>query len=540
MQKLFWLTATALAATLGLSDRAAAQKDVGPALEVRVRSVDDLIGKAEYLGEIVNQPEAAKQAAAFVRGLTDEKKGIEGVDPARPFGLYGSVTSNVIDSPVVLMVPIADERAFLDLLTSKLSLDPKKGDDGAYQVKVPNVPVPVFFRFANKTAYVTLQSAKGIEAGKLIDPKDFFAGTDDAIASVRVHLDRVPDDVKKTVIGQFELKVADVKEQKQEDESPAQRKLRLWALDRLTGAVQSVLTDGNEMAVRLLIDPKGDDLTAELTFTTKSGSELAKFLRGLGGQSAKAATLAGAKSPVAAVGLRLSLPEQVRKDLAPVIDALIAEAIDKAKEFDRQAAKMALDAAAPTLKSGELDAGLVVTEDGGKLGLVAALGVVQGGGIEKTVKQFAPFAPEDKAKFEFDVRKAGGLSLHKVVAPNPDLKATFGTETVWLGTSDTLLAVSIEPKGKALEAAASRLAEGSTARGPVSAEVSVARVLAAVEKQLPAEKVKELTGEVFPGGATGKDTATLTVDGGDALKVRITLKGKAVKLAVLEDQEKKK
>jgi hypothetical protein len=539
MRKIVWLS-VALAAVLTVADRAAAQKDAGPALEVRVRSVNDLLDKAEYLGDIVNQAETAKQGAAFVRGLADATKGIEGIDPARPFGLYGSLTPNVVDSPVVVMVPVADEKAVLDLLTTRLSLDPKKADDGSYEVKVPNVPVPVFFRFAHKTLYVTAQSAEGIEPARLIAPKDYFAGMDESIASVRVRLDRVPEDVKKTVLGQFELQVSDAKERTEPNETPAQKKLRLWALDRLTATVHAVLADGKDLSVRLLIDPKSDDLTAEATFSAADGSELAKVFRGLAGQSAKAAALAGAKSPVAAAGVRFSLPESARKDLAPVIDALIAEGLEQAKGSEKQAVKMAFDAAAPTLKSGELDAGFVVTADDGKLGLVAALGVVKGAGIEKTIKQFAPFAPEDKAKFEFDVKKVNGLTLHKVAASSPELKAAFGTETVWLGTSDSLLALSIEPNGQALEsAAAPRLAEGATVRGPLAVEVSVARVLAAVEKQLPAEKVKQLTGEVFPDAAVGKDTATLTVEGGEALKVRFNLKGKAVKIAVLVDQAKK-
>jgi hypothetical protein len=540
MRKIVWLSA-ALAAVLIAADRASAQKDAGPALEVRIRSVNDLLDKAEYLGDIVNQAETAKQGAAFVRGLADANKGIEGVDPSRPFGLYGSLTPNVVDSPVVLMIPVADEKAVLDLLTTRLSLDPKKADDGSYEVKVPNVPVPVFFRFAHKTLYVTAQSAKGIEPAQLIEPKNYFAGMDDSIVSVRVHLDRIPADVKKTVLGQFELQVNDAKERAEPNETPAQKKLRLWALDRLTPSLQSVLDGGKDLSVRLLIDPKSDDLTAEVTFSAANGSELAKTFRGLSGQSAKAAALAGAKSPVAAAGVRFSLPESARKDLAPVIDALIAEGLEQAKGSEKQAAKIAFDAAAPTLKSGELDAGVVVTADDGKLGLVAALAVVKGAEIEKTIKQFAPFAPEDKAKFEFDVKKANGLTLHKAAVPSPELKAAFGTETVWLGTSDSLLALSIESDGQALEAvAAPRLAEGATVRGPLAVEVSVARVLAAVEKQLPAEKLKQLTGEVFPDGVAGKDAATLSVEGGDALKVRFNLKGKAVKFAVLVDQEKKK
>ncbi len=540
MRKLLWMTAS-VAVCLGMAGTAPAQKDAGPALEVRVRSVSDLLDKAEYLGGLVNQTEAARQGAALVRGMADAKKGIEGIDPARPFGLYGSVTPNVVDSPVVLMVPVADEESVLNLLTTRFNLDPKKADDGSYQVKVPNVPVPVFFRFAHKTLYVTAQTAKGIEPARLIDPKDFFAGADESIATVQFHLDRLPADVKKTVLGQFELKVNDAKERTEPNETPAQKKLRAWALDRMMASLQSVLADGKDFSVRLLVEPKTDDLTAEVAFTAKDGSELAKFVQDLGKQSGKAVALAGAKNPIAAFGARLTVPESARKDLAPVIDALIAEHLEKAKDSDRQAAKMALDAVAPTLKAGELDAGLAVTGDGGKLRLVAALGVAKGEGIEKTIKQFAPFAPEDKAKFEFDVKKAGDLELHKVVAPSPELKAAFGTDTLWLGTSDRLLAVSIEPDGTALEkAAAPRLAEGATLPGPLVAEVSVARVLAATDKQLSAEKLKELTREAFPDGVAGKDTASLRVTGGDALTVRFSLKGRAVKLAVLVDQEKKK
>jgi hypothetical protein len=540
MRKLLWMSAV-VSAFLVTANLASAQKDVGPALEVRVRSVNDLLDKAEYLGDIVNQGEAAKQGAVFVRGLADAKTGLEGVDTARPFGLYGSLTPNVVDSPVVLMIPVADEKAVLNLLSTRLSLDPKKGEDGSYEVRVPNVPVPLFFRFAHQTLYVTAQSAKGIDPSRLIEPKAFFAGMDESVASVRVHLDRIPEDVKNTALGQFELNLNDAKERAEPNETPAQKKLRVWALDRLMGTFQSVLADGKDLSIRLLVDPKTDNLTAEATFTARSGSGIAKVVNGIGKQTGKAVALAGVKNPVASVGVRYSIPETVRKELEPVIDALIAEQLDKVKGSDRQGAKMALEAIAPTLKAGELDAGFVITGDQTKLGLVGALGVAEGTGIEKTIKQFAPFAPEDKAKFEFDVRKSAGLTLHKVAVPSPELKASFGTETVWLATSDKLLALSIESDGKSLEeAVTARMTEGVTHNGVLKAEFSVARILAAVEKQLSAEKIKQLTTEVFPEGVVSKDTASMTIEGGDALKLQFNLKGKAMKLAVLVDQEKKK
>ena len=535
MRKLFCLAVTLLALP------AFASAQTGPAIEVRLRSVSDLLDKVEYLGGVVNQPEPAKQVAGFVKALAEDTKGIEGIDPSRPIGLYASITKDVIDSPVVLMIPLANEEAFLGLLTGKLGLEPKKSDDGVYKLDVPNVPVPVYFRFANKYVYVTVQSAAGIDAKKLLDPKDFFATKDNAVLSAKVFMDRLPDDVKKTVLAQFELKVNDAKEQKQPGESEAQRKLRLWGLDQATAALQTVFAQGKELAVRITAEPKTDDLTLELTFSAKDGSNLAKVFRGLSGRMGAASALASKNAPLASGAVKLALSEESRKELAPVIDAVVKEALDKAKENEKGATKIALDSLVPTLKSGELETSFVVSGDPGKLLAVAALKVVEGTGFEKTVKMFAPFIPEGTAKFEFDVKKEGGLTLHKITVPNAQLKDAFGTETIWLLTSDTLLMVSIEPDGKALSSVALALSGKGTKAGPVGVEVSIAGFVKLTESALKPEQIKDAINEAFgSGGTSGKDTFKLTVDGGETLTVRATLKGAAVKLLVLIDEAKKK
>lgn len=537
MRKLFWLTVALLAAPAF----AAAQS--GPAIEVRLRSVNDLLEKVEYLGGVVNQAEPAKQGVAFVKALADDTKGIEGVDPSRPTGLYATITKDVIDSPVVLMIPLANEEAFLGLLTGKLGLAPKKGASGEYKVEVPNVPVPVFFRFANKYIYATVQSDAGIDPKKLLDPKEFFATKDDAVLSAKVFVDRLPDDVKKTVLAQFELKVNDAKEQKQVGESEAQRKLRLWSLDQATAAVQTVLAQGKELAVRLTVEPKSDDLSLEVTFSAKDGSNLAKVFRGLSGRTGLGSALGTGKTPLAAGEVQLALSDDSRKSLVPVIDALVQEAIDKAKENEKAATKMAIDSILPTLKAGELDASFVLTAAGpdGKLTLVSASRVVEGAGIEKTIKMFAVFIPENTAKSAFDVKKVAGVALHKITVPNAELKEAFGTETIWLGTSDTLVLLSIEPDGKALAAAAQALTGTGAKARPVGAEVSVAGVMKLTEKGLKPDQIKDAINEAFGNqGPERKDTFKLSVDGGDALTVRATLKGTAVRLLVLIDEAKKK
>src|SRR5579883_1328941 len=200
MRSAFVLTAAVI---LGAGP-AAAKDEAGPAVEVRLKSVTDLLAYVEYVGRIAGQDEQAKQLTALVKAFTNEK-GLGGIDPDRPFGVYAMVTRNVVDSPVVAMIPVADEETILGLLRVQLSLDPKKGDDGVYEVKAPKIPAPVFFRFAKKYAFVTLREKKALSDAALIDPKTFFTASDPAVLSVAVHIDRVPADVRKAVFGQFEL-----------------------------------------------------------------------------------------------------------------------------------------------------------------------------------------------------------------------------------------------------------------------------------------------------------------------------------------------
>jgi hypothetical protein len=530
-------------ALLAVAAPSPAQTTAGPALEVRIRSVNDLTDRIEYLGDVVNQPESARQFAGFVQSLATEKKGIKGLDPARPIGLYGSVTKDVVNSPVVLLAPILDQQALLDFLSGEIGLNPTKGDDGAYQLDIPNVPVPIFFRFANKYVYITVRDTMAIEPKKLLDPKTFFAGGDDSVASARLHLDRLPADVKKTVFGQFELKMNDAKDKKESNETPAQRKLRLWLLDQVTAVAKSVVTDGEELGVRLRVEPKTDDLSAAWTLSAKAGSPLAQWIRGLSGQPGVASALV-TDQPAAFVGVKLKLPIDARLQLDPIIDALAREVVAQTKDdVKRQVTRLVADAVVPTLKAGQLDLGLLVTgpDSAGRFTLVSALRVAEGKGLEKLLKQFAPFIPEQQAKFTFDVKKVGRLTVHRCTVANADLKAVFGSETIWLGVSDDYLLVSIEPEGVALTAVAEKLTKNESTVRPIAVELSAARLSGlAAQKQLTANRIKELIRTVYPNGAVGKDTFRLTVEGDNALKLRINLKGKAIKVVGLFDQEKKK
>ncbi|MFO0849122.1 MAG: hypothetical protein U0871_11305 [Gemmataceae bacterium] len=506
-----------------------------PVVELRVRSVNDLLAKAEYLGEIVNQAEPAKQMAGFVKAMTDEKKGIEGIDPAKPIGLYAGLNPDVVSSPVVLLVPVADEKAVVGLLSGRLNLEPKKGDDGIYSLDIPAVPLPLFFRIADGYAHVTVGSKENVLPANALKPAAFFGAADAADVGLRVHIARIPADVRKSAFAQAELKAADAKAADQPGETPAQKKLRGWGSDQVLAIANAIFTDGKEFRLSFTIDPKAGALTTQAELTATEGSPLAGELKRMGEQTGVSGSLP-ANGAALAGGVRLTLPAAAKESLAPLVDALIKEHLAGVKEGERQGAKLVLEALAPTLKSGDYELGGALADRGGKADLVLAAKVAEGKKIETTLKQFAPFAPEEKAKFAFDQKTVNGLTLHTVTVGDKELDKVFGTRTVWLGTGETRLVAGLGGDGKL----AAKAAEASASGVPIlSVRAAVPKLVGLFETQVPKDRVKELVKEA---GADGDEAgmASLTLTGGDSLKLTMRVSGTAVKLGVLLDQERKK
>ena len=511
-----------------------------PAVEVRLRGVTELLDRFEYLAKLVDQEDAGSQLVQTVQGFADPKTGLEGIDPGRPVGLYATVAPNPLESRVVLLLPIADETSFLGLLTGKLSLDPKKGDDGVYQVQVPGVPLPVYFRFAQKSCYVTVGLPAALDADQLLTPASFFADPDGSVLSARVRLDRMPKDLLESILTQAELRAAD-EARKSPATDPARRAGEEFGRRTVLTALMTGVREGQEFSARLTVDPKTDALTAELGLTPKSGSPLAGVAKAVAGRPVVAGSVRAPADAVGVVrvnarldgGLKAAWVENVRKlyadgkakaqakgDFLPVYDQLWA-------------------AVEPTLVSGVFDFGVVGLPAGDTgLKVVAAAAVVDGKKVEAAVKQLAPFAPEKDAKFAFDKGTAGGLTLHAVTLGDKGFAAATGSDAVWLGTGDTRLVVGTDADGRLVK----ELADRRPAPAPlVEVRASLSRLLALGEDALPAATSKKLVGQVFgPAGPVGRDAIALTVAGGDALRVNLSLTGKALQLAVLADKERKK
>ena len=524
-----WLAA--LATALGLCGAASAQPAT-PTVEVRLQSVNVLLDKAEYVAGLGGKEDVVQAVKQILKGLSAEGKGIEGIDPKRPFGAYATLSADVVNSPLMLMVPIADQDRLLQMLKDRLDITPEKVEGGALKVDLPEgVKNPVieslYLRFANDYLYVA-RAAKDLDPKALIVPTTFFAKDDGAVASVIVRGDKIPAEVKTFVIGQFELLVAEQRKKNGPGEKPAEKIILDFLGEGAAGGIKSLFEDSKELAVRVFIDEKADEMSAEVVLTPKAGTPMAKYFGSLAGKTSLPAGIVTAKDAVARGSVKIAMTPELKQGFSKVIDALIVEGIKDAPAEAKEHIERVVKTLAPTVKAGALDLaiGLYGPDAKGRHSLLAAAAIKDGKEIEKLVKEFSQFAAA-KAEFTFDVDKVGDFNLHKVVINEvpPEVEKIFGTKTVWLALSDTHLVASMEPDGAAIKAG---LKAKAITVPVLSVEVSLAKVFPLAAKNLPPDDVKALLKDTFGDGSpAGKDTVTVTITGGDQLTAKAKVKGRA-------------
>jgi hypothetical protein len=512
---------------------ASAQPNGGPTVEVRLRSVNDLVDKFEYVAGLAGKEDAVKQVRELIKVLSAEGKGIEGVDPKKPIGVYATLAKEIETSPFVFMIPIADEEQFLKMLKTRLDVTPEKNNDGTLKAAVP-ILNELHLRFANGYLYIS-PKAKDLDPKAIITPKVYFAKDDGAVASAVLNIDRIPDDLKTLVFGQIELGINEERKKNADNETAAEKQLKNLVFDSVLGGLKGSIDDGQQLSVKLFADAKSDDLSAEVSFTAKSGSATAKNFSALGGRtSVPAGIVAAAGTPVARGNVKIAVTDGMKKEYTAAIESLLGELEKQAPPDQKELAKSVVGALSPSLKSGELDAaGALVGPDAkGRYQVIAAVGVKEGKGIEKLlkelVKQLGPFIEENVA-FKFDVETVGDFNLHKIELKQTDDKfdKLFGTKNVWLATSEKYIAISVEPDGdtikKGLKAKAAPV-------GVISAEVSAAKLLPLIQPDLKPDELKALIKDAFGDGpTTGKDTISFSVEGGNQLTVKLKVKGKALR-----------
>jgi hypothetical protein len=534
-----WLAAIVAALVGGGIAQAQPARDALPTVELRVRCVNDLLDKGQYVGGLIGKEDIVKAVRQILKNLSMEGKGIEGVDPKLPFGLYATLSADVVNSPVVLMVPIADQGRFLEMLKNRLEVVPEKVEDGTLKALVPVVN-ELFLRFTNGYLYVA-RSPKDLDPKKLLAPKEFFAREDPAVGSLIVRLDRIPAEVKTFVVGQFELGVAEQRKKNGMAEGPAEKAILDFVGDGLSEGLKSLLDDARELNVRVFINEKGDELSAELTLTAKTGSTMSKFFGSLDGKTSLPAAIVAVRDPAVHYSARIGMPAEMKKRFGGVVDEGVKQILDKADPNAKAIIEKALETLAPTLKAGELDAAasLIGPNAKGQYAIISAAAVKNGKEIEKLLREVSGLAGA-VADFDFDVEKIGNFSLHKITVSDApgDFEKLFGANTFWLAISDDYFAISIEKDGALLKAG---LKNKPAAVPVLSIDVAAAKLLPLVARDLKPDEVKAVMTDAFGGApAAGKDSVKVTITGGDQLTAKVVAKGKAVRLFVAVSELKNK
>ncbi|MFO0799259.1 MAG: hypothetical protein U0804_17470 [Gemmataceae bacterium] len=535
-----WLWAAAVAVAGLLPGTAAAQpvKAVEPTVEIRFRSVNGLLDKAEYVGGLFDQENGVTQVRDLIKLVSTEGKGVLGIDPARPIGAYGVLTADLGNSPAVVMLPIADRGQFLKELKDRLGVEPTDEGKGVQKAFVP-ILNEAYFTFADGYLFAA-RDPKHLDAKLRVNPKTYFDPADKSVASVVARVDRVPADLRALVTGQVEHQLKEKQREGAGGKRPGELKIEGFLLDTLAGSVKSVVDEGKELSLRVFVDEKKDEVSAVVNFDAKPGTELAKTLAGLAGKTSHPAAIVKAGDPVISTTGKLALPDDLRKKFEPVLKAVFEDAA--AQAGDRGAAERVLEAFLPTAKAASLDAAVTISgpDAKGKHALLGAVAVKEGGEVVKLAKEFAGFIPNDVVSFTFDVEKVGAFSLHKVELGQVDAgyERVFGTKTIWLATSDDVFAVGIEPDGKALKAGL----KAAPAAVPVaSSTAALSRAIPLFSDNLRPDELKALLRDAFgEKGPAGRDGVTFTVEGGAALTARLTVQGGAVKFGRAVDAFNKK
>ena len=530
-------SAVALLLSLGLGNISLAGE---PTLEIKVQSVNQLLANAEYIGGLFDQEEAAKQFKGFIEQYGKPENGAEGfygLDISKPAGLYAFVEEDIQESRIMLLVPVTDKEAVLKAMKELGKLDPKVEEGGYYSVEVPNFPVPVYFRFSDGYLHATLQSRANIMPKMLLKPAQFFSVKQTSIASMVLRLDEVPVDVRETMFGQFEFGYTDSMSQKYEADS-LEAKVVGFLNSQLLSGLKQVLMEGKNLEATFNIKPSADQLSLDVTFDATPESELQKTILSWQNRSSVAGRLSVPENPLLLEQGNFAFSKESKKECSNLVDQVIEKVLaDEEDGGKRVVAQLALDSLKPTLKSGVLDFGVVGYQEGAGLNGVLVLKVAKGSEIAKTVQTFSAFVEKKDAEFKFKIEEINGITIHKVTIKEPKFAAATHTKSVWLGTSDDLLLVSIEETGDAIRKAA----KGDVASAPIAKSVlSVARLMSSGPGIDPEGEFKRARLATYgETGAQGEDTVAFSAHGGEKLTLNLTLKGKLLRFFYEVEQQKK-
>ncbi|HZT82659.1 MAG TPA: hypothetical protein VFA26_20690 [Gemmataceae bacterium] len=519
-------------------DKKADKKPSQPTVIIRLKSLDGLLADVKYLAALAGRGDEVKNFEGILKARAGGDKALEGFDRKRPLGAYGHPGPQGVDSTVVLMLPVKDEKAALRALDN-FNLKAEKEKDGSYSVTPEGAPFSIYFRFANQYVYITPRDPDAIAPGNLLKPEDVLPEGQTGLASVTVRLDQIDPKAKEAAVAQLDLQMAELKDKQTGDLTELQKALSDQIAREVANRIKAVITEGRELTLKADVDRKKGDLHLDLSVDGQPGSKLAGSIKDLGRAKSVFGGLTG-KDSAANVLFHYLLPEKVRQSMGPALEEAFKKAqADEKDDKKRELSEKLYKALAPTLKSGDLDLAADVRgpSKDGTYTLVAAAKVRDGEAVEQGIKEVIKELPEEaKGLVTLNAEKAGSVRIHKIDAEqfyDEDARKMFGKGPIWFAVSNNMAVLAAGED--ALKALKDALALEPKAARTLQAEVSLKRLAPLMAKEhKAAPKAAE---EAFK--APHDDTIRLTLEGGQSLRLRASMKAAVIKFFHLLEEAQK-
>ncbi|MFQ3592942.1 MAG: hypothetical protein SNJ82_07095 [Gemmataceae bacterium] len=416
-----------------------------PSVILRASSLDGLIGDLRHLFKQAGREDEGKEFEKAMLARTGPK-GLEGVDTKKPLGLSAQLTAKVDQSPIFVMLPIADEVAFVKFVTS-VGNEPKKQADGSYRVTIEGIPFinQVMFRFAHGYVYAMLKLTEGTKLPAEADlPRPELAlGKADASVSLLVNLAAIPTPLRKLAISMIGLQMSDWKSDASTGRGEEADPLRDALVEDATAWMKALLEEGERLAFHIHVAPKTEQLRLELTASAREGTELANQLAQLGKLRSPAVSVLAREAALTGA-MRLVFPPFTNKTLLALIDKNVNDLLDLLQAHERETAEPLAKGALPTLKAGGLDlaAQMRGPDKNGRYSVIVAVGVQEGKKLELGLKQtYRKLTARSQRGFKLEADKLGEIAIHQAEQERLDAttRELIGAGPVYFALRDDVL-----------------------------------------------------------------------------------------------------
>jgi hypothetical protein len=422
-------------------------------LVVSLPSMSELLANIDFIGALGGKPGASQMANGMIMGMT-QGQGLKGLDQARPLSLAIGVGPDGQFAPAAY-IPVTSTKDLIETLSKLRVVTSSEDDGGVLKVTAANGQ-DVFVRDQNGWAIVTQAKDAPLATD---DPMKLLTGLNpDYDIAVRVMLQNVPEDKKKSAIEQFRgfMEFAAAQQKQQAGDNPLSE-LNEKNMEQQIATIERLLKEADQITIGWKIDRGAKDTYLDFGVTAVPGSQLANELA----QMANVHTnYAGFIMPDSAVTMSFcgkNSQENIDQTLATLeqLKAKGSDAIDKDQDIPdnkRDSVKKVLneflDVAESTVKSGTSDGGAVVQMGAGKFQAAAGGFVSDGAALEKAVKDLLALAKDEPefqshATVKEDLETYKNIKFHQITVKLPeeagdDAKKIFGDSVdVYFGTGPT-------------------------------------------------------------------------------------------------------